>query len=172
MHADGIEDDEPETFPCHRHPDRETALRCSNCERAICVDCAVQTPVGIKCSDCARVPRAARGVVPAAGLVRGILAAVVASGLAGFLLDVVNVPFLGIILAYAAGLGIGELARRASGGYRDPMLARAAAAAAVVGMLAIPVVNVVTAGGGHVQYLAWSIVAAGAAAFGAFRNAS
>jgi hypothetical protein len=168
----GHDDDEPETFACYRHPDRETALRCSNCDRPICVDCAVQSPVGIKCPDCARVPRAARGVVPTSGLVRGLLAALGASVVIGFVLTVVNVPFLGIILAYAGGLGIGELTRRASGGYRDPMLARVAATAAVVGMLALPVIRVIAAGGGHTQYLVWSIVAAGFAAVGAYRNAS
>ena len=44
---------------CYRHPGRETAVSCSNCERPICTDCMVYTPVGIKCPDCARQPRSA-----------------------------------------------------------------------------------------------------------------
>ena len=44
---------------CYRHPSRETAVSCSNCERPICTDCMVYTPVGIKCPECARQPRSA-----------------------------------------------------------------------------------------------------------------
>ncbi|MDO8751505.1 MAG: hypothetical protein Q7K03_10240 [Dehalococcoidia bacterium] len=39
---------------CYRHPKTETALRCGNCERPICVRCVVQHPVGIRCPECAR----------------------------------------------------------------------------------------------------------------------
>lgn len=36
---------------CYRHPDRETGLACSVCERPICTDCATWAPVGIRCPD-------------------------------------------------------------------------------------------------------------------------
>jgi membrane associated rhomboid family serine protease len=39
---------------CYRHPDRETGVACSNCERPICPDCMTPTPVGMRCPDCAR----------------------------------------------------------------------------------------------------------------------
>jgi membrane associated rhomboid family serine protease len=39
---------------CYRHPDRETNVACSNCERAICPDCMTSTPVGMRCPECAR----------------------------------------------------------------------------------------------------------------------
>jgi membrane associated rhomboid family serine protease len=38
---------------CYRHPDRETAVTCSNCGRPICPDCMRQTSVGIRCPECA-----------------------------------------------------------------------------------------------------------------------
>jgi membrane associated rhomboid family serine protease len=38
---------------CYRHPDRETAVHCSNCGRPICPDCMTATPVGMRCPDCA-----------------------------------------------------------------------------------------------------------------------
>jgi membrane associated rhomboid family serine protease len=38
---------------CYRHQDRETAVTCSNCGRPICPDCMRQTPVGIRCPECA-----------------------------------------------------------------------------------------------------------------------
>lgn len=39
---------------CYRHPDRETRLACSNCDRAICWDCVTPAPVGQRCPECAR----------------------------------------------------------------------------------------------------------------------
>lgn len=44
---------------CYRHPDRETLLGCASCGRPICPDCAVDTPAGHKCFECAR-PAAAQ----------------------------------------------------------------------------------------------------------------
>src|SRR5215218_4679063 len=39
---------------CYRHPNRETGVRCSNCERPICPDCMTTTPVGMGCPEGAR----------------------------------------------------------------------------------------------------------------------
>jgi hypothetical protein len=39
--------------PCADHPDVETRLRCSRCGKPICPRCAVRTPVGMRCPDCA-----------------------------------------------------------------------------------------------------------------------
>jgi membrane associated rhomboid family serine protease len=41
--------DEP--LRCYRHPDRETYVRCSECDRPICPDCMTMAPVGIRCPD-------------------------------------------------------------------------------------------------------------------------
>lgn len=53
------------TTTCYRHPDREAPLRCTRCERPICLDDAVDAPVGFLCPDDAqqssRVRRVARG---------------------------------------------------------------------------------------------------------------
>lgn len=43
-----------ETTYCEVHPDRETGLRCNLCERYMCAECAVQTPVGYRCKQCVR----------------------------------------------------------------------------------------------------------------------
>ena len=36
---------------CYRHPDRETGLSCSECDRPICTDCMTVAPVGLRCPD-------------------------------------------------------------------------------------------------------------------------
>ncbi|MGH3008879.1 MAG: rhomboid family intramembrane serine protease [Gaiellaceae bacterium] len=48
-----------ETRYCYRHPDRETGLACSECDRPICADCATFAPVGIRCPDHAGTRRPA-----------------------------------------------------------------------------------------------------------------
>jgi membrane associated rhomboid family serine protease len=45
---------------CYRHPDRETGLSCSECERPICTDCATFAAVGIRCPDHAGTPQGVR----------------------------------------------------------------------------------------------------------------
>lgn len=53
-----------ETTVCYRHPDRATRLRCSECERPICVECSHDAAVGQKCPECA-VPKGRYRVVDA-----------------------------------------------------------------------------------------------------------
>jgi len=36
---------------CYRHPDRETYVRCTRCNRPICPDCMVAASVGFQCPD-------------------------------------------------------------------------------------------------------------------------
>lgn len=42
---------------CARHPKVETHLRCGKCEKPICPKCTIQTPVGARCPDCAKLTR-------------------------------------------------------------------------------------------------------------------
>lgn len=39
---------------CYRHPDRSTLLRCSRCDRPICVSCSIDATVGQRCPECVR----------------------------------------------------------------------------------------------------------------------
>jgi membrane associated rhomboid family serine protease len=38
---------------CYRHPDRETRVACSRCDRPICPECMSPSPVGMRCPECA-----------------------------------------------------------------------------------------------------------------------
>ena len=40
------------TDVCVNHRQRPRAARCVSCESALCVDCVVRTPVGVKCAAC------------------------------------------------------------------------------------------------------------------------
>jgi len=63
----------PQTPTCYRHPDRETYVRCTRCNRFICGECMRDAAVGHQCAECvnagaktARQPRTHFGGVPAA----------------------------------------------------------------------------------------------------------
>ncbi|GAA3730694.1 membrane associated rhomboid family serine protease [Spinactinospora alkalitolerans] len=45
---------------CFRHPDRETYVRCTRCDRPICPDCMREASVGFHCVEC--VAEGSRGV--------------------------------------------------------------------------------------------------------------
>ena len=96
---------------CVFHPETETLLRCSKCERPICFRCSIPTPVCARCPECARVQRLPTYSLPTPQL--GMTAAVaVGAGVgAGVTLGVVSwfMPggVLGVIYVAAAFIGAG-----------------------------------------------------------------
>lgn len=46
-----------EPLACANHPKVATNLRCSKCGKPICTACIIETPVGLRCRECAQLRR-------------------------------------------------------------------------------------------------------------------
>jgi membrane associated rhomboid family serine protease len=63
--------DAPRT--CYRHPDRETGLSCSECDRPICYECMTPAAVGLRCPEHSGKPQGIKKVTaPAQRAVTGV----------------------------------------------------------------------------------------------------
>ena len=79
-----------EVMYCANHPDRETLLRCNKCGKPICPECAVRHPVGLRCSECARVRKSPIYDVALAEYVTAGLVGVGVSTVAAFLMSLIG----------------------------------------------------------------------------------
>ena len=98
---------------CAIHPDVETNLRCGKCGKPICPKCLVQTPVGARCPDCAKLYKlptfrvTTRYYLRAAGTALGMA---IACGLIwGLIIGSFHIVYLNFLLAPGVGYAIGEV---------------------------------------------------------------
>jgi len=133
--------------PCAQHPDRLTMVSCSACGRPLCPDCMVYSAVGIKCRDCAKMPRSARVALKKSRLVRAVGAGVGAGTAVGFayylVLGVIGFFFFFFFVAAGIGYLVGEAVSRASGRYRGRATAVIAACSTVWAFFFPPLVTTV-----------------------------
>ena len=98
---------------CATHPEVETALRYGKCDKPICPRCLVQTPVGARCPQCARVRKLPTFRISAKHLliaaVTGLVTAVICGVIWGFIGSLLNFFYLNLLLAAGAGYIIGEV---------------------------------------------------------------
>ena len=124
---------------CAYHPDIETSLRCSKCGKPICPKEMVQTPVGARCPDCARLQKVPTYQIPATYYLRAAgtaLGMAIACGIVWAIIGVILRFFLlSIILAAGVGYAIGEVVSRSVNRKRGAGLAIIASIAVVISYL-------------------------------------
>lgn len=131
----------PEILHCANHPDRETVLRCNRCNKPICTQCAIQTPVGKRCPECVRSQQAkyynAEGYDLYIGAAVALIMGAGLGALAYLFLGLVG--FFSFLLAFfvgsAAGGAVAEVIRRALRRRRARGMKVAATIAFVAGVL-------------------------------------
>ena len=98
---------------CEAHPDIETNLRCGKCDKPICPRCMVETPVGARCPECARLRKLPTFEVGTKYLLKAIGSGLAAAAVSGVIWGVVNdfigLFYLNLVLAAGAGYVIGEV---------------------------------------------------------------
>ena len=132
-----------ETLYCYVHPNRETALRCNNCERPICASCAVRTPTGYRCKECVRDRQKTFDTSEWVDYVLGFIVASFLSGIGAFLVTLVGrIGFIGWFLIAAgaptAGVIISEGVRAVTRKHRSRPLFITITAGVILG--AVPVI--------------------------------
>ncbi len=151
--AETAVDDEAFLLTCYRHPDRETSLRCYNCDKPICIDCANKTPVGYICPDCRHSLQEKFFSATPIDYVVATVISFILSLAAGFI--VVNFGggffWVLIVLFVAGGVGsfVAKLTNRALGKRRGRYIPHVVAAMVVLGVVipALPLLLGVLFGG-------------------------
>lgn len=134
---------------CANHPQVETSLRCSRCEKLICTRCAVLTPTGYRCKDCIR---GQQKVFETAGN-RDYLIALLVSAPLAFLGSLFLPGFIlfALLLSPVAGGLIAEAVRLAVRRRRSLRLFKTAALGALIGALPVAVLEI----GESVRLMLW-----------------
>lgn len=156
---------------CANHPDRETSLRCNNCNKLICAQCAVHTPTGYRCRECVRGRQKVFETATTADYVLAFVVGLGLSALGGFIAT--RIGFFSLLLAPAAGSLIAEAVRRVTGRRRSPLLFRLAAIAVGLGAapyVVLPLGYALIGGGGLGALLAvlWPLLYASLASSAAY----
>lgn len=126
----------PTIVACPRHPDVETALRCSRCGTPICPRCLVQTPVGARCRDCARITKSPIYTVTAGRFALGAATALVGGVIMGLIWGVILLPFSVGFWSIFIGIGLGYVFTKAmdmaTNRKRGPVIVSLASAGIVI----------------------------------------
>ena len=138
---------ESTTLYCYVHPNRETSLRCNNCNRPICASCAVRTPTGYRCKECVRERQKTFETSEWYDYILGFIVAGALSAVATFLVSLIGgIGFFGWIIIFAgaptAGVMIAEGVRLVTRRRRSRSLFITVAAGVVLGALPVILIQV------------------------------
>lgn len=154
---------------CANHPHIETGLRCNNCNKPICAQCAVRTPTGYRCRDCVK---GQQKIFDTAQWQDYIVAAIIGfslSMLGGWLVTFLSrltpliAGILVILLTPTYGFAVAEFIRRGIRNRRSKKLFQVTAISVAVGSLPFLVITIVpilfgSLGFGNLFRLAWQII--------------
>lgn len=122
---------------CYRHPNRQTSLRCYKCNKPICSECTVKTPVGYLCPDCYREAEDTFFNARPTDYLLAVLVALPLSLLAGWLVTRFGSGFIFFILIFfvggAVGGFIGRATKRVIGGRRGRYIPHIVAGCVILG---------------------------------------
>lgn len=122
-----------DTIYCYRHPNRETRLRCNQCDQPICASCAVLTPTGYRCPECIRSQQKVFDTTrPFDHVVAALLASAIAFG-GSFVASLLG--FFTLLITPLVAFIITEVVRWAVNKRRSKTLHRVTVIATVVGSL-------------------------------------
>ena len=98
---------------CATHPDVETGLACSKCGKPICPRCLVQTPVGARCAQCAKLSKLPTFRLSHIDYIKAILVGIAAAVVGGILWYLIRwfapfMVFFNILVTAGVGYGIGQ----------------------------------------------------------------
>jgi hypothetical protein len=138
-----------ETLYCYVHPNRETSLRCNNCNRPICAACAVRTPTGYRCRECVRGQQKVFNTSEWYDYLTGFIVAMLLSAVASFLVTLIGgIGFFGWFLIAAgaptAAVAIAEGVRLVTGRRRSRTLFITVSIGVVLGALPIILLQVMS----------------------------
>ena len=124
---------------CSFHPDVETGLSCGRCGNYICPRCMIQTSVGARCRDCARMSRPPTYDARPTHYVQAIFAGLTSGVVAGLIWWALSMFISGLIIsaiiAIAVGYVIGEIVSIASNRKRTPILSIVAGISTITAVL-------------------------------------
>ena len=140
---------ESTTLYCYVHPNRETSLRCNNCNRPICASCAVRTPTGYRCRECVRERQKTFDTSEWYDYILGFIVAGALSAVAAFLVTLIGgIGFFGWIIIFAGAptvaVMIAEGVRLVTGRRRSRPLFITVAVGVVLGALPVILYQVFT----------------------------
>ena len=131
-----------ETLYCYVHPNRATSLRCNNCNRPICAQCAIHTPTGYRCRECVKGQQKVFNTSEWYDYVAGFIVAALLSAVGAFLVTLIGgIGFIGWFLivlgAPTAAVIIAEGVRAVTRKHRSRSLFITVAVGVVLGALPI-----------------------------------
>jgi hypothetical protein len=104
---------EPQPLHCYRHPERETWVRCGRCDQPICMKCAMEGPVGLRCKTCGKPSRDALASMRTSQIVIAAVLAIGGGAIVGYAGS--SIGYFGLLVAFFGGGIIVEVIDRAIG---------------------------------------------------------